>query len=189
MRTVFTNVSSIFNAAVDDGLITTNPCRAGSVKLPKRDQRKIEPWTIEQVEAVLAALPDRYRAVGVVAAGCGLRQGEVFGLGVRDVDFLRRQLHVEQQVKLLVGHVLLAPPKGGKTRTVPLPGAVGTELAEHLRRWPAKGDGLVFTSREGKPSTATTSTPTRGSPPSRPPACNRPGTTACTPCATSTPRC
>ncbi len=43
MRTVFTNVSSVFNAAVDDGLITTNPCRAGSVKLPKRDQRKIEP--------------------------------------------------------------------------------------------------------------------------------------------------
>jgi integrase len=151
VRTVFTNVSSVFNAAVDDGLITTNPCRAGSVKLPKRDQHKIEPWPIDQVEAVLAALPDRYRAVGVVAAGCGLRQGEVFGLRVRDVDFLRRQLHVEQQVKLLGGRVKLAPPKGSKTRTVPLPDAVGTELAEHLRRWPAEGDDLVFTSREGKP--------------------------------------
>ncbi len=75
----------------------------------------------------------------------------MFGLRVRDVDFLRRQLYVEQQVKLLGGHVLLAPPKGGKTRTVPLPDAVGTQLAEHLRRWPAEGDGLVFTSREGKP--------------------------------------
>jgi integrase len=151
VRTVFTNVSSVFNAAVDDGLITTNPCRAGSVKLPKREQRKIEPWTIEQVDAVLAALPDRYRPIGVVAAGCGLRQGEVFGLRLRDADFLRRQLHVEQQVKVLGGRVLLAPPKGGKTRTVPLPDAVGTELADHLRGWPAEGDGLVFRSREGKP--------------------------------------
>lgn len=151
VRTVFTNVSSVFNAAVDDGLITSNPCRAGSVKLPRREQRKIEPWPVERVEAVLAALPDRYRAVGVVAAGCGLRQGESFGLRVRDVDFLRRQLHVEQQVKLLGGRVMLTPPKGGKTRTVPLPDTVATELAEHLRRWPAEGDDLVFTSREGKP--------------------------------------
>ncbi|MBW3643354.1 MAG: site-specific integrase [Actinobacteria bacterium] len=151
VRTVFTNVSSVFNAAVDDGLITSNPCRAGSVKLPKREQRKIEPWPIEQVEAVLAALPDRYRTAGVVAAGCGLRQGEVFGLRVRDIDFLRRQLHVEQQVKLLGGRVMLAPPKGGKTRTVPLPDAVGAELAKHLSGWPAQGADLVFTSREGNP--------------------------------------
>jgi integrase len=151
VRTVFTNVSSVFNAAVDDGLITANPCRAGSVKLPKREQRRIEPWAIEQIETVLAGLPGRCRGAGVVAAGCGLRQGEVFGLRVRDVDFLRRQLHVEQQVKLLGGRVVLAPPEGGKTRTVPLPDAVGTELAEHLRSWPADGDDLVFTSRESKP--------------------------------------
>ena len=64
VRTVFTNVSSVLNAAVDDGLITSNPCRAGSVKLPKRQQRKSESWPVERVEAVLAALPDRYRAVG-----------------------------------------------------------------------------------------------------------------------------
>ena len=29
VRTVFTNVSSVFNAAVDDGLITSNPCAPG----------------------------------------------------------------------------------------------------------------------------------------------------------------
>lgn len=46
---------------------------------------------------------------------------------------------------------MLAPPKGRKTRTVPLPDAVATELAEQLRGWPAGGDDLVFTSREGKP--------------------------------------
>lgn len=34
---------------------------------------------------------------------------------------------------------------------MPLPDAVATELAEHLRRWPAEGDDLVFTSREAKP--------------------------------------
>lgn len=151
VRTVFTNVSAVFNAAVDDGLIASNPCRAGSVKLPKREQRKIEPWPVEQVEAVIDALPDRYGAIAVVAAGCGLRQGEVFGLRVRDVDFLRRQLHVEQQVKIVRSQLELDRPKGGKTRTVPLPDTVAAELAEHLRRHPTEGDDLVFTSRERKP--------------------------------------
>src|SRR5947207_368257 len=68
-----------------------------------------------------------------------------------DVDFLRRQLHVEQQVKLLHGKVVLDRPKAGKTRTVPLPTSVADELAAHLQRYPAQGAELVFTSREDKP--------------------------------------
>lgn len=151
VRVIFTNVSAVFAAAVDDGLIAANPCQAKSVRLPKREQRKVEPWTRAQVRAVIEALPDRYRALAVVAAGCGLRQGEAFGLRVRDVDFLRRRILVEQQVKLLHGRVTIDRPKGGKTRTVPLPDGVAAELAEHLRRFPAEPDELVFTSREAKP--------------------------------------
>ena len=70
---------------------------------------------------------------------------------MRDIDFLRRQLHVEQQVKIVGGQLVLEPPKGGKIRSVPLPDTVAAELAEHLRRYPADGDDLVFTSREHKP--------------------------------------
>lgn len=151
VRTVFANVSAVFNAAVDDSLITSNPCRAGSVKLPKREQRKVEPWPVKQVEAVIDALPERYRGVGVVAAGCGLRQGEAFGLRFRDVDFLRRQLHVEQQVKIVRSRLVLEAPKGGKTRTLPLPDIVAAELAQHLSRNPVRDDDLIFTTREHKP--------------------------------------
>ncbi|HSH60598.1 MAG TPA: tyrosine-type recombinase/integrase [Acidimicrobiales bacterium] len=151
VRTVVTNVSAVLNAAVDDGLIARNPCRAGSVKLPKVDPRRIEPWPPEQVAAVIDALPHRYRAVGVVAAGCGLRQGEVFGLRVEDIEFLRHRLRVEQQVKIVGGKVTTGRPKGGKTRAVPLPETAAMELAEHLRRYPAESGQLVFTSREHKP--------------------------------------
>lgn len=151
VRAIFTNVSTVLTAAVDDGLIATNPCRARSVRLPPREQNNVQPWPAEQVEAVIDALPDRYRATAVVAAGCGLRQGEVFGLRVRDVDFLRQQLHVEQQVKLVRGNLVIDRPKCGKTRTVPLPDTVGIELAEHLRRHPTESDDLMFMSREAKP--------------------------------------
>lgn len=151
LRTILTNVSTVFSAAVDDGLIATNPCRARSVKLPQREQRKIQPWPTERAEAVIDALPDRYRATAVVAAGCGLRQGEVFGLRVCDIDFLRQQVHVEQQVKLVRSRLVIDRPKRSKTRVVPLPDSVAFELAEHLRRHPATGGDLVFTSREHKP--------------------------------------
>ena len=151
VRVVFANVSAVFNAAVDDGVIASNPCRAASVRLPKRDNHRVEPWPLEKVQAVIEALPERYRATAVVAAGCGLRQGEVFGLRVSDVDFLRRRLHVEQQVKIVHARVELDRPKGGKTRTVPLPDTVAEALAEHLRKFPAVLDGLVFTSGEHKP--------------------------------------
>lgn len=151
VRTIFTNVSAVFGAAVDDGLIAANPCRAGSVKSPKRHVNTIEPWPLEQVQQVLDALHSRYRALAFVAAGCGLRQGEAFGLRVRDLDFLRRRIHVEQQVKIVRSQLVIDRPKGGRTRTVPLPDTVSVALAEHLRRYPAEAGDLMFTSRERKP--------------------------------------
>jgi integrase len=54
---------------------------------------------------------------------------------------------VRKQVKLVGGQLVLAPPKGGKVREVPLPEHVALEIAEHLRKYPSV-DGLVFTTRE-----------------------------------------
>lgn len=151
VRVMLSNLSAILGAAVEDGLIPTNPCSSRSVRAPAVDIDLIVPWTVEQVGAVVAAHPVAYRAIPLVAAGCGLRQGEVFGLRVCDVDFLRRRLLVRQQVKLLEGRPMLAPPKGRKTREVPLANVVGLALAERLRRHPASEDKLVFTTREGGP--------------------------------------
>jgi integrase len=72
---------------------------------------RIVPWTVERVHAVIEAHPERYRAVPIVAAGLGLRQGETFGLGIDDMDFLRRKVVVRRQVKILNGSPTLAHPK------------------------------------------------------------------------------
>jgi integrase len=90
VRVVFADLSAVLTAAVDDGLIPRNPCRVGSVRPPRPDRARVQPWPTERVSAVRAALPLRYRATVDAAGGCGLRQGEVFGLAVDDVDFLRR---------------------------------------------------------------------------------------------------
>lgn len=149
VRVMLANLSSVLGAAVEDGLIPRNPCASRSVRAPAIDSTRVVPWTADQVAAVIDAHPVRWRAVPVVAAGCGLRQGEVFGLRVDDVDFLRHRLLVRQQVKQLNGRPMIAPPKNRKTREVPLPEVVAIAVSEHLRRYPSV-DGLVFTTRERK---------------------------------------
>lgn len=123
VRLLLTTLSTILTAAVEDGLIVRNPCRSRAVQAPRVPPGRVVPWTVEQVQLAVAALPRRYSATAVLAAGCGLRQGEAFGIRVKDVDFLGRLVEVRQQVKHVRGQgVVIAPPKGGKTRTVPFAG-------------------------------------------------------------------
>ncbi|MFK8907917.1 tyrosine-type recombinase/integrase [Streptomyces sp. YS-3] len=154
-RGIFAHVSTVFTAAVDDQIIRANPCSARSVKAPRLDPRKVKPWSADRVMAVRAALPDRYAALIEPAAGCGMRQGEVFGLAVEDVDFLGGEVHVVRQVKLLHNRPVFAPPKSGKERDVPLPESVAFALAGHLTRYPAKEITLPWKTQGGPPVTAT----------------------------------
>ncbi len=151
-RVMLANVSAVLGAAVEDGLIPRNPCASRSVRAPAVESKRVTPWSADRVTAVIEAHPDRWRAVAVTAAGCGLRQGEAFGLRVEDVDFLRHRILVRQQVKLLNGRPIIAPPKNRRTREVPLPDTVAAALAEHLRRF-APVDGRIVSTRErGLPS-------------------------------------
>ncbi|MFG2241047.1 tyrosine-type recombinase/integrase [Streptomyces sp. NPDC048734] len=75
-----------------------------------------------------AALPRRCQAAVDVGAGCGLRQGELFGLSVEELDFEGGWLAVGHQLKRIRGKYVFALPKGGKVRDVPLPKAVATAL-------------------------------------------------------------
>ena len=67
-----------------------------------------------------------------VGAGCGLRQGEVFGLAEDAIDGDGRTLHVVRQIKHVEGRPVFALPKGGKKRDVPQPGSVGAALRAHM---------------------------------------------------------
>ena len=81
-----------------------------------------------------------------------MRQGEVFGLTVDRVDFLRRKLRIDRQLVGISGREpAFGPPKtNASVRTIPLPTVAVEELAAHLRDFPAGVDGLVFTGSEGQ---------------------------------------
>ncbi|MER7950223.1 site-specific integrase [Streptomyces sp. NPDC096079] len=153
-RGIFAHVSTVFTAAVEDRIIRANPCSARSVKAPRPDPRKVKPWQGARVIAVRAELPDRYQALVDAAAGCGLRQGEAFGLAVEDLDLQSGVVHVVRQVKLLCNRPVFAPPKGGKERDVPLPGSIALALADHLHQFPAAEVTLPWKTLDGPPVTA-----------------------------------
>jgi integrase len=142
-------LAGIFKAAVRDRRIVVSPCEG--TKLPKVHRQRIEPMTLEAVEALTDAIPERYRALVTLAAGTGLRQGEALGLTVDRIDFLRRQLTVDRQLVTMPDRTpYLAPPKTqASVRVVPLPQVVIDALAVHLATWPA--EEFVFTTALGDP--------------------------------------
>jgi integrase len=138
---------------VRDRLIVSSPCI--DVKRPRSaPSSTLDVLATEQVLSLAAAVPDRYRALITMAAGTGLRPGELFGLRVDRVDFLRKQLRVDRQLVRARGKgVELGPLKTSSSyRTIPLPRTVNDSLAAHLARWPADPElGLVFTNEREAP--------------------------------------
>jgi integrase len=132
---LFTHLASILNAAIDDRRILENPCHAKSVSRPRAEQKRIEVWSHERARAVRNALPDRFKIVVPVGSGLGLRQGEVFGLSPDDIDPEAKVVNVVRQVRLVENRRVFAPPKRGKTRSVPLSAGVARELAEYAERF------------------------------------------------------
>jgi integrase len=165
---VFTHLNSVMLAAALDGRISVNPCAGLARKLPQGTRRRLEPWTREQAAAVRAGLPGRLAAIVDAGIGLGLRQSEIFGLSADEIAFLRRQVHVRRQVKLVGGRLHFAPPKGKKERDVPLAAPTADRLAGHLDMfgpvtvtlpWHEPGDrrhgrlvtaALLFTTAAGK---------------------------------------
>jgi integrase len=131
-RSIYADVRAVLSAAVDDALLVRNPCSAKSVRSPKPDASRVIPWTADQVLGVRDSLTERYRAVVDVGAGCGLRQGEVFGLAEDALDLDGRTLHVVRQIKHVEGRPVFALPKCEKERDVPLPDSVAYALKAHM---------------------------------------------------------
>jgi integrase len=149
---VYGYMATVMRAAVNDQLIRRTPCF--DINLPEIEPTKAQPIDAEQVGRLVAAMPDRYKALVVLAVGTGLRQGECFGLTVQHVDFLRKTLRVEQQVNIDGGPLVLTTRLKTKTsrRSVPLPQLVVDALAAHIAAYPVTHpDGLIFTTTYGNP--------------------------------------
>jgi integrase len=145
VRNIYEVAARVFDAAVEDRIISTSPCRR--ITLPRSDGAEVVPSTVEEVAALRSSLDPRWRAIVVTLAGSGLRVGELLGLSVSDVDFLRRTIRVERQ-RLQTGELADVKSKTSR-RTVPVGQVVVDSLAAHLAAYPS--DGSLFLDEWGAP--------------------------------------
>jgi integrase len=105
----------IFNEALEDDLIESNP--ALEVYAPKQ-RRTVDPWTyltLDEQHALLNAVPERDRPLVGFMIGTGMREGEVYALKTEDV--ILDGDHPEVVVRFGGRN---EPPKNGKIRRVSL---------------------------------------------------------------------
>jgi integrase len=118
------------NDGVRRGRLQRNP--AVLVALPKAPLPNVEAFSEAELRRILHATSGRLRMACVLGAGLGLRCGEVCGLHWADVDEAAGTVTIRWAVEETKASGLrLKPPKSGKSRKVPLPAFVATEL----RRW------------------------------------------------------
>jgi integrase len=143
---------AILMTAVDDGIISRNPCRirgAGTEHAPERPV-----LTVEQVFALVGLVPDRYAALILVTTFASLRWGEVTALRRCDVDVETGVVRVRAAlVERSTGEFIRCLPKSrAGIRSVTLPRLVRSCLARHMDRYTREDpESLIFTGVKGAP--------------------------------------
>jgi integrase len=147
VRLIVAHLRSMMGEAVRDRLIQENPTR--HVKVPRLDRRPVPVPSPEQVTTLAAHLPSHLVVCVELAAGAGLRLGEVLGLTVDRVDYEAQTIRVDRQ---LDRSGMFAPPKSeASVRTVPVPSQLLDKIREHLEAHGAGRLGLVVSDADGEP--------------------------------------
>lgn len=127
------------------------------VKPPKRavESSAIDPDVLPtgaELRALRDASPSLIAEAIIVAAGTGLRQGELLGLRCQNVDFLRKEIVVvEQAVTLARGGAEFRPLKTRQAlRRLPVGDVVIDAIARHLEQFPCEPDEAIFRNRMGR---------------------------------------
>lgn len=91
-------IRTALNEAVRRGHLASNPARIA--KAPRLPHSEIEPYTIEQVQTLMAEAENGRNSVRwVIALALGLRQGEALGLHWSDVDLEKGSLAVRRALQ------------------------------------------------------------------------------------------
>jgi integrase len=157
VRKYHTMLSSVFERAVRDHVVTFNPCL--HTELPKAVKKKARTLTPDEYVAILTALPAQHRLMVETAINTGLRWGELIALKPRHLDLLKRTLTVEETIVEVSiknsptgARMLTKPyPKDNEARTMALPPELVAQLADWINSRQLGRDELLFATRESTP--------------------------------------
>ncbi|MGA9635491.1 MAG: tyrosine-type recombinase/integrase [Solirubrobacterales bacterium] len=140
VRCTMLPVRAVFRRAVSRGDLAVNPC--DGLELAASRARRDRVAAPEEAEALIAAVPERDRAIWATAMYAGLRRGELKALRDDDVDLAAGVIRVEHGWDEKEGEIELKTAAG--RRRVPIALALRDILTEHRIRSGRSGAELIF---------------------------------------------
>jgi integrase len=139
-------VRSVLAGATRDKLVRCDPFAEVVLPRQRRAEAAMRIPTSGEVATMMAVSSPDFAAAVALGAFAGLRAGEIAGLQVGDVDFLRRQVHVRRQS----APDGVRPPKYESERTLYAPERLIELISAHVAR--TAPDPWLFTGRSGGPA-------------------------------------
>lgn len=141
---------TVMNNAVQDELIAASPVQIRGAGVARR-KHEIEPASLSELDAIVAAMPERLGLTVLLATWCALRYGEVAELRRKDVTLSSGQLRVARSVSFLPGGTQVGPPKTkAGARRVAVPPHVLPALEHHLKTFvKSDANALLFPGEAG----------------------------------------
>ncbi len=143
---------TICETAVSDEMVARNPCNLKGAAVEHSPERPV--LTVAEVETLAETIEDRYGALVLLGAWCGLRLGEALALTRGDVDLEEGSLSIEKSAaEVKSGERIVGPPKTkAGIRKVYVPPHVLPALRAHVEKFSGPGpQGLIFTGTQGQP--------------------------------------
>jgi integrase len=131
---------AVLRRAVGRGELAANPCDGLELAAVRGGRDRIA--SPDEAEALLAAVPERDRAIWATAMYAGLRRGELQALRAENVDLASGVIRVERGWDDKEGEIELKSRAG--RRKVPIAAVLRDFLMEHRIRVPRDGDELMF---------------------------------------------
>lgn len=133
-------LSSMFNYAVDDGLIESNPVHVRGALEARKEVKNRPVLTPAQVEQLAHAMPDDWAIAVWLGAYAGLRYSEMAGLQRGDIDLTTGTISVRRGIKMDVGgKLVVGPPKSrAGNRTLHITPKIMKYVEKHLDKYTDK---------------------------------------------------
>lgn len=153
VKNVFRLLAASLQFAVEEGVLSKNPCRRVRLKGGVREeQRVLDPAEQERMRRGAQGPDGVFMLLGLYA---GMRLGEICALKWSDIDWARGQLSVRRVAQRVLGsgprgsspktRLMIGPPKSVRSaRTIPIPAFLMRMLEELREKRDAGADEYVF---------------------------------------------
>ncbi|MFA6191927.1 MAG: tyrosine-type recombinase/integrase [Sulfurimonas sp.] len=113
VRNIRATFSTIFDDALRDEIIVSNPI--SKIKTPKIEKIESKSFLLEEVKLIIETAKNDLKAFVALGFFTGLRSGEMIGLKWEDVDFKKKEIHINRAIRM---GVISTPKTKSSVRTI-----------------------------------------------------------------------